>query len=185
MAKKKTPACRLTEPVFFVGFMGSGKSSVTRKLARICGICALDMDSYIERLYGRAIKEIFAEEGESGFRKKETDLLGELLEGEPRLVSCGGGVVVTDENREMLKEHGYVVYLHVTADEAASRIRDTSTRPLFQDLDSARRRAAEREPLYSSVADLTIDTAGKSVNSIAYEVKTALEREGILCPQPE
>ena len=90
-------------------------------------------------------------------------------------------MVTRDENRAILAERGFVVYLQVTADEAASRISDTSTRPLFHDLDAARARANERRPLYESAADVTVDTAGKSVPAIAREVARLLEKEGVLC----
>ena len=146
----------LARPVFFVGFMGAGKTSVARRLARTCGVASVDMD---------------------------TDVLRELAGKEPLLVSCGGGVVKRDENRAILRDAGFVVYLKVTADEAKSRISDTSTRPLFQDLDVARKTSEERLPLYAEVADLTIDTAGKNVATIAREVQSALEKEGILCLQ--
>jgi len=116
-------------------------------------------------------------------RPVETDVLRELAGKEPLLVSCGGGVVKRDENRAILRDAGFVVYLKVTADEAKSRISDTSTRPLFQDLDVARKTSEERLPLYAEVADLTIDTAGKNVATIAREVQSALEKEGILCLQ--
>ena len=156
----------LARPVFFVGFMGAGKTSVARRLARTCGVASVDMDTYLERREGKRVKEIFAQAGE-----------------DPLLVSCGGGVVKRDENRAILRDAGFVVYLKVTADEAKSRISDTSTRPLFQDLDVARKTSEERLPLYAEVADLTIDTAGKNVATIAREVQSALEKEGILCLQ--
>ena len=68
----------LTRPVFFVGFMGAGKTSVARRLARTCGVASVDMDTYIERREGKKVKEIFAEGGEEGFRAIETDVLREL-----------------------------------------------------------------------------------------------------------
>lgn len=121
----------LTRPVFFVGFMGAGKTSVARRLARTCGVASVDMDTYIERREGKKVKEIFAEGGEEGFRAIETDVLRELgAKLDPLLISCGGGVVVTPANHDVFREAGFVVYLEVTADEAASRISDTSTRPL-------------------------------------------------------
>lgn len=176
----------LTRPVFFVGFMGAGKTSVARRLARLCGVASVDMDTYIERREGKRVKDIFAEAGEPGFRAIETDVLRELAaERAPMLVSCGGGVVVTPENHSIFAEDGFVVYLQVTADEAASRISDTSTRPLFQNLEAARARCTERLPLYEAVADATVDTAGKSVFAIARDVQRILEKEGILCPQPK
>lgn len=170
----------LARPVFFVGFMGAGKTSVARKLARICGVASVDMDTYLERREGRRVKEIFADLGEEGFRAIETDVLRELTQKEPLLVSCGGGVVLSPENRALLRHGGFVIYLKVTADEAASRISDKSTRPLFNDLDTARTTIEGRLPLYDEVADTVIDTAGKSVGVIAREVCGVLEREGIL-----
>ncbi len=133
---------------------------------------------------GKKVKEIFAAVGEEGFRAVETEVLRELgAAADPMLVSCGGGVVVTPANHEVFRECGFVVYLEVTADEAAGRISDTSTRPLFQNLEAARARCAERLPLYAAVADATVNTAGKSVPAIAREVQRILEKEGILCPQ--
>lgn len=171
---------QLTRSVFFVGFMGAGKTSVARKLARAAGVAAVDMDSYIERCCDMKVKQIFAESGEAGFRRIETDVLRELAEGPPRLISCGGGVVLAEENRRILKEKGYVVYLEVTAAEAASRISDISSRPLFGDLEHAQQVNESRLAFYQEVADVTISTIGRGTRSLAYDVFNHLKDEGIL-----
>ena len=175
---------RLERPVFFVGFMGAGKTSVARKLARAAGVASIDMDTYIERRCGMKIREIFAESGEEGFRSIETETLIELASGEPRLISCGGGVVLAARNREVLRQQGYVVYLMVTAAEAASRISDVSTRPLFGDLEQAQRVIQGRLPLYEEVADLTIDTGGRGTGALSRELLGLLKNEGVLVQVP-
>lgn len=171
----------LARPVFFIGFMGAGKTSVSRKLARTYRLSAVDADTYLERREGKKIKAIFDEAGEAGFRDIETDVLAELACKDPLLISCGGGVVERAKNRALLRESGFVVHLHVSADEAAERISDLSTRPLFDDIDAARELCKKRAALYDEVADVTINTAGKGVNRVAREVKKSLVEEGVLC----
>ena len=101
----------LARPVFFVGFMGAGKTSVARRLARTCGVASVDMDTYLERREGKRVKEIFAQAGEDGFRAIETDVLRELAGKEPLLVSCGGGAPVRrggrPHHRHRRQERGY------------------------------------------------------------------------------
>lgn len=173
----------LEKPVFFIGFMGAGKTSVARKLARMCHIASVDMDTYLERKEGKKVKDLFAEQGEEAFRERETAVLRELSAGEPRLISCGGGVVCREENRRIIADSGFAIHLKVTADEAMSRISDFSTRPLFGDLEAARKMNEERLSLYNQVGDATIDTAGKSVARIAREAQAILEKEGLLWQQ--
>ena len=174
----------LDRPVFLVGFMGAGKTSVARKLARMAGVASVDMDTYIERCEHKRVKEIFAEVGEEGFRAVETQTLYELgMKKDPMVISCGGGVVLRPENRKALSELGLVVYLSVTAAEAASRISDVSSRPLFGDLQNAQRVIDERLPLYEEVADVTIDTVGRGSSSIAHEVFDILKDKGVLWQQ--
>ena len=174
---------RLTKPVFFVGFMVAGKTSVSRQLARTCGLASVDLDAYIERREGKPINQMFQEIGEEGFRQIETATLDEFAQGEPRLVSCGGGIVLREENRNIINTHGYAVYLQVTAEEAAARIGDVSTRPNFHDLETARKTIADRLPMYEETADCSVDTVGKSIAEVAREVAEILEKEGVLCRQ--
>lgn len=182
-SKNSEAPITLARPVFFVGFMGAGKTSVSRYIARRWKLSAIDLDVYLERREGRVIRDIFAEEGEEAFRAIETDVLREVGESpRPSLVSCGGGVVERPENRGLLSDLGTVVYLRVSADEAAGRISNKKSRPLFNDIESARALCERRGPLYEEAADVIVDTAGKSVAAIAYEVMGALRRRGDIRP---
>ena len=170
----------LAQPVFLIGFMGAGKTSVARRLARQCHLASIDMDSYIERREGRTIPDIFAAEGEAGFRAIETEVLREVAAKDPLFISCGGGVVLSPENREIMRQAGFVIHLRVEAGEAASRISDLSTRPLFNDLGSARDLAQKRLPLYEQTANVSVNTARRRVAVIADEIQELLEQKGIL-----
>ena len=90
-----------------------------------------------------------------------------------------------EENRAVLGQSGFVIHLKTSADEAARRISDISSRPLFRNLDEARERCAERDPLYNEVADATVDTRGRGVSAIAREVRNVLMKEGVLCLRPK
>ena len=157
------PTYELTRNVFFVGFMVAGKTSMSRRLARQCGLATIDLDAYIERRERRAINQIFAEQGEQAFREMETQVLEEFAHKGPMLVSCGGGIVLREENREILKNNGFVVYLQV------------------KNLETARQTIAGRLPMYEDVASVSIDTVGKSINVVAQEIQEILEKEGVLC----
>ena len=175
----------LTRRVFFVGFMGAGKTSVARRVARDCALLAVDMDTYLERSRECKVGAVFEKLGEPRFRDLEHNVLTEMTELDPLFISCGGGVIKRSENRRLLRECGFVIYLDVSADEASHRIKNIANRPLFKDLDNARKTNAEREPYYAEVADVTIDTAGKSVARIAHEARRILLKKGVLCQQPK
>lgn len=179
--KSDRPSFELTRPVFFVGFMVAGKTSVSRRLARNCGVASVDLDGYIERREGKPINQMFVEIGEEGFRAMETAVLDEFAEREPMLISCGGGIVLRPENREILKSKGFVIYLQVTAEQAYERIGDVSTRPNFRDLPTARKTIQARLPMYEEVADAMVDTVGRNIPEVAREVRRVLEKEGVLC----
>lgn len=172
-------------PVLFVGFMGAGKTTVARRVARLTRMTCIDLDVYLERREGMTCAQIFAEKGEEGFRDLETEVLRQFAYGEPMILSCGGGVVKREENREILKDVGFVIYLQVSADEAAERIGDASSRPMFKNIEVARRTNEERKPLYLEVADAWVTTSRKSVWQIANEVQDILLQAKVLCPLHE
>lgn len=168
------------EHILFVGFMGCGKTSVSRVLHKRCGLPLIDIDKYIEDQEGRSIKQIFAEEGEAGFRRIETMALAGLAFEEKSIISCGGGICGSAVNRGIVKALGTVVYLKVPLNEAIGRISDPSTRPMLSGPRPVREIYDERLPLYRDVADITINTSGKSVGANVAQVIGALRRRGLL-----
>lgn len=159
--------------VLLIGFMGSGKSTVGRLVAHGLELPFIDLDRRIVAAAGMSIPEIFETRGEDGFRAEETLALGALAEEPDAVVACGGGVVVRDENRTLLKSLGRVVYLRVSAGEAIARIGDTSSRPLLAGPGAtiaATSLLAAREALYDAVADIAVQTEGRTPEEVAQEV---------------
>ena len=171
----------LTKPVFFIGFMGAGKTSVSQQIAVTCGVASIDADEYLELREDRIVADIFAEDGEEAFRDIETDVLRDLAARSPRLIGCGGGVVTKrPENAQIMRDAGYVVYLQVSADAAAERIPNTESRPMFKDLDTARRTIVARIPQYEAAANVAVNTEGRTIREVAEEVVDRLLDAGIL-----
>ena len=165
----------LTKPVFFIGFMGAGKTSISQQIAVTCGVASIDADEYLEFREDRIVADIFA------FRDIETDVLRDLVKRSPRLIGCGGGVVTKRPvNAQIMKEAGYVVYLKVSADGAAARIPNTDSRPMFKNLETARKTIVEREPQYEAAADVSVDTEGRTIRDVADEVVELLLDAGVL-----
>src|SRR5688572_4204286 len=136
--------------IAFVGFMGAGKSAAARALARALGTDAVDADAAIEADAGRPVAEIFADEGEAGFREREERIVLALLE-RGGVVSLGGGAVESERVREALAGH-VAVWCDVDEDVAWERVSRNDRRPLGRDPEEFARRFAARRPLYESVA---------------------------------
>ncbi|PKQ16191.1 MAG: shikimate kinase [Actinobacteria bacterium HGW-Actinobacteria-7] len=164
--------------MFLVGFMGAGKSTVAQVVAAALQRPCVDLDSQIEAGSHRPVSQIFAEDGEEGFRDQESQALT-MLEGQtPAVVACGGGVVLRTQNRALLKRLGTVVYLVVTAEEAVARVGDSATRPLLAGSAgslAATSLLAAREGLYRSVADVVVDTVGRTSEQVAAQVISELD----------
>jgi shikimate kinase len=158
--------------IVLIGFMGCGKSTVGRELHRRLGYPLVDMDHEIEIRAGKPITAIFADDGEAAFRALETGLLRELA-GDPgaqRIVSTGGGVIGSSENRGLLRRMGYVVWLDAPESAILDRTSKNQNRPLLHTDDPAKRireLMAARAPLYQDTAHLRLDTRGLDSGELA------------------
>lgn len=164
--------------------MGSGKTSIGKKLASQLGLHFVDADQRLEQSAGATVAMIFELEGEAGFRARESQVLAELMQGSDQVIATGGGAVLSAENRELLRRRGFVVYIQVGVGRQLDRLARDNTRPLLADGDrraTLETLAAARGPLYEQVADLVFNTDGLSVasatNRICARVRDTWKRE--------
>ncbi len=165
--------------VILTGFMGTGKSSVGKVLARMTGWELLDLDTLIVQAAGRSINELFAQEGESFFRALESAELRRLVGHHGDFIlATGGGAVLAPENRALFRKLGVVVNLTASPDVIRARLRHAEDRPLLND-EAARERVElmlrDREPSYAE-ADIRIDTAEKKIEDVAAEIMAFLSQ---------
>lgn len=161
-----------------LGFMGAGKTSIGKKLAKETGIRFVDTDQMIEEQTGRLIRDIFAENGEEFFRNLETELLKQLQnETEPLVIAVGGGLPVREINRRYLKALGKTVYLKAEVDTLVNRLQGDTTRPKLMGGDLREKilsLMAAREEKYLDAADLVYSTDGKSLIQSVKELQKLL-----------
>lgn len=166
------------KPIVLVGFMGAGKTSVGRAVSKKTGRPFYDVDSIVEEATGETISQIFALRGEDDFRDEETAVLTTLLENaDSAIIASGGGIVVREENRELLAEKAYVIYLYVPLEAALARVGSDETRPLLVDSeDAVEHLYARRISLYESVANQTIDASTLTADQIAEKIAALLPK---------
>ncbi len=165
------------ENIFFVGLMGSGKTTIGKLLALKLKKKFYDTDQEIEKKSGVKISTIFELEGEEGFRKREAQMIDELTEKKDIVLATGGGVVINAENCARLKSRGKVIYLHAKPDNLAKRMKHDKVRPLLQQgnmLDTLNDLYRERHHLYLAVADFIVDTGHQKTQIILNKIEAHL-----------
>ncbi len=163
--------------IVLVGFMGAGKTTVGRALARLTGRRFLDLDAWIVRQAGRSIETIFASEGEDFFRRLETEALASLASEKGMVLATGGGIVVRKENWPLLRSLGKVIYLKTRPETLRERLGDGAGRPLARSGSGWEGVAAlleKRLPLYAQ-ADLVVDTDASPPEEVARSIWRQLE----------
>lgn len=143
--------------IVLCGFMGSGKTVVGRELAKIMGAKFVDTDELIEKEQGIAIKAIFATHGEDYFRDLEYEMCKKIAQMKGAVVSTGGGAMTFARNVEAIKQGSKVVFLDASFDVICDRIGNSTTRPLFQDREKAKRLYDERKDKYLAAADYVVN----------------------------
>jgi shikimate kinase len=163
--------------IFLIGYRGCGKTTVARLLAEGLGWPWLDADDLLERQNGRTVREIFAAEGEEGFRAKEEAILSEICKLNHQVIATGGGAVLRRSNRDRLRASGWVVWLTADADTLHQRLqRDEGTadrRPALTTappLEEIANLLQRREPLYRGCAHLIVSTVGRKPEDVAAEI---------------
>ena len=159
--------------IFLIGFMGAGKSTIAKALQRELGFPLVEMDERIVQEQGMSINDIFAQYGESRFRDIESQLVVDLGEQEPSIISCGGGVVVRPQNTQNMKKSGKIVFLTATPETIYERVKNSTDRPILNghmNVEYIAELMEKRRALYEEAADITIQTDGKTREQICAEI---------------
>jgi shikimate kinase len=159
-------------PVYLCGFMGCGKSTIGRQLAKRLGREFIDLDSYIEEREGMKISRIFAEKGEPYFRQKETEALSDIPQS-VGVIATGGGALLSRENADIARDLGTVVYIEVPFETCYERIKGDKSRPIAYNSteEELHERYDQRHILYSEHSDITVDGSGTPLQIVAEILK--------------
>ena len=159
--------------IVLIGFMGSGKSTISSALNEMYGMDVIEMDQVIADREGMSISEIFEIHGEEYFRNLETELLRELQNHKGVVISCGGGVPMRDENVVEMKKNGKVILLTASPETILDRVKNNHDRPLLENnknVDFISELMEKRRSKYEAAADIVIQTDGKSAFEICEEI---------------
>lgn len=165
---------RPRDAIFLVGFMGAGKTTAGRALARLLGWAFIDLDEQIVAAEGRSIPRIFAEDGETYFRRRETQFLSSLRDRPRIVVACGGGTYAQAESRSLIDRMGRAIWIQIPLEQALARCLGGAERPLFRDAAQAEALYLARLPSYRAAA-LHVDAEGLTPEEIAGRIARSLE----------
>jgi shikimate kinase len=155
--------------IYLIGFMGAGKSTVGRRLAKNLGWKFIDLDAEIERREGRPISVIFRDDGEPHFRKLERLRLQDVSSSKKTVIALGGGTFIDPENRDLIEKTGLTVWLKVSFANVTDRVKIDGTRPKFSDTNQVQSLYRSREPYYA-LAKVHVSTDGSTPQSVAEEI---------------
>lgn len=165
------------ENIFLIGPMGSGKTTLGRRIAPGLGLDFIDVDEQLEKRCGVEVAVIFEIEGEQGFRERESNMLAEIAGKRAQLIATGGGSVLSERNREVIRANGGVVWLRTTVEQQIRRLERDKRRPLLAAPDRRKRlteMAEQRNPIYASMADLIFESKNRPLVQMAGSLERAI-----------
>ncbi len=179
MQRSKTPNTKNSDTgsipgnIILIGMMGSGKTTVGKLLANLVGKTFIDVDHEIQRRTGVGIPVIFEIEGEAGFRKRESEILRDMVRQQNIVLATGGGAILHPDNRTLLRQHGTVVYLCAPVTELRRRTHQDKNRPLLQTGNVHARLIelfTQRDPLYRETAHIIMDSGRQSARTFVQKL---------------
>lgn len=168
----------MEENIVLIGFMGSGKTSVGKKLSMTLKREFIDMDDFIENKEGMSINDIFSTKGEAYFRGLERELCKRFSQPKSKIIATGGGVIKNGENVANLKKGGIIIYLRSNPKSIAHNLRYDNTRPLLAGGNKEEKIAelmAEREPTYNKCADVIIDVSNLNIDETLEKIHNLIK----------
>lgn len=166
--------------IALIGFMGAGKSAVGRALAAKLDMEFIDLDSLIRQKAFKSIPDIFAQDGEPAFRSMETEITEQVASKERAVISCGGGIVLEQNNIDLIRKSSVIVYLAAEPDILLRRVlNNRERRPLLEVVDPASAiddLLKYRKPLYEKAADVIIDTSLLNIAGVVDRISEELEK---------
>ena len=159
--------------IYLIGLMGSGKTTLGKILSKKLDKHFYDSDQVIEEKLGVNVPMIFEYEGEAGFREREKDILKELVSKQNIVLATGGGIILSESNRDLLAKNGIVIYLKSNQKDLVLRMKNDKTRPLLKNGNVEliiKKLCQEREPLYEEIADFKVATKNKRIYEVVNEI---------------
>jgi len=169
---------RTDNTIILIGMMGAGKTTIGKSLANYLDKIFIDSDQEIQKRTGVKIPVIFEIEGEIGFRKRDADMLQELIKINNIVLATGGGIILNEENRKFLKQKGIIIYLRATVNDLLHRTRHDKNRPLLQTTDLQAKLTElydQRDPIYRELAHIVVEIGNLSVHQMVKYLSQKLD----------